>query len=368
MVGDGDSKAVLKKERKIGMKLKAYNCAIQDSKIYFVNYNMNMVYYWDLAEQKMHILDASPEEDIFKEGLFGNIICTHNKLVLVPLNASKIWMYDLNEKKWTGVNIPSNKSSKHNNFFGGMLNGEWIYLFGYNYRGILKVNTCTCETKDICIDESIWQNDYIKNGFLNWNYVISNNCLLTPTLCDNKVLRLDLETDEIQYMPIGNKNNTYVGIVWDGEKYWLAPREGRRYVVWDGDKSEKEFEIPKSINCEGQYFGGVYEVSGKILFTSFAGSSLLFGKDNASVPIQLNQSYIFAKKMSDERLVLGDTEGNVVLFDGEKEVIINTEIPESEYYKFLKAENIKNRFFSEYKIIQEKARISLNDFIKLIGD
>lgn len=349
------------------MKPRAYNCVRNESKIYFINYDMNMVYYWDFVEKAPHILDAPPEEDIFTQGLYGNILCSNNKLILVPLNATKIWMYDLHNEEWTGVGIPNNKS-KGNHFFGGMLNGNWIYLFGYNYQGILKVNICTCEVIHISIDEAFFDSNYADKGLFNWNYVVNNNYLLTPFMCVNKILQLNLQTDEVAYINVGDCSNTYSGIAWDGEKYWLSPREGQKYVIWDGDRAAQEFTVPKSINCKGQYFGGAYDVAGKILFTSFVKTSLLFEKDNISTPIQMKQSYIFAKHISDNELILGDAKGNIVLYDGEKEVILNTEIPDSEYYEFLKAEKDRGRLWTRQEVLREKVGFILIDYLKLIGD
>ena len=77
---------------------------------------------------------------------------------------------------------------------------------------------------------------------------MKENWLYTPILQTNQILKLELETGSYELISVGDRENQYVGIVWDGDAFWLAPRKNGVYVKWDGYHQVIEYSLPSEFD------------------------------------------------------------------------------------------------------------------------
>lgn len=88
-----------------------------------------------------------------------------------------------------------------------------------------------------------------------YDYAIYEHFLILTASYTNKVLRFDMETGLYKLLEIGNKNDGYSGIVYDGTDIWLAEvHSGRlvRYNLVSGEQMHYEMPDELSLQRKGQ--------------------------------------------------------------------------------------------------------------------
>ena len=109
-------------------------------------------------------------------------------------------------------------------FYKSYAHGNSVYLFGYEYPAILKIDVDTRETvylTDWVIEvEKRISRMSASMGYVS-DFVIVDNSLWALCECANAVLRLDLHKDKIEVMDISSDLDIQCGICFDGN-FWVA--------------------------------------------------------------------------------------------------------------------------------------------------
>ena len=344
------------------IKLKALNGVEVNDKIYFVNADYNMLYAVDKKGGPIEIIGRIPEEKLFGKYLFGNIAECCGKLFLAPLYASKIWIYDLNQRIWWSIELPDNLELLESKFFGAISYGEKVYFLGHKYPGIAVINAKNFEVKYKMASKTTQKCDYLNDGYLNWDYVIMESCIYTPILCRNAILKIDLKNDQMEEIVIGDIDCKFVGLVFDGKCFWLAPRKGRKFVRWDGEDNTETYYLPKCYEGNKYYFGGSFCMNNEVVFTSYEGMTYRFQISHPEGYIIENTKIIFYTKISANQFVVQNSDGSTFVI-GEEVEEIDCSISDDDLKDYIN----KNIFMCGGDILEESEAISLNGFIQFLS-
>lgn len=247
------------------MKLLAKDC-VQDGKdYYFIALELNLLFKLNIENGKIEIVGSIPESKVVKKEFMGALCIWKGELYIAPYEAQSIWIYNINTKTW--IEIPRKKLEHIDN--GGMLQafvyGDMVYMVGASYPAIIVINP---ENKKI---EYIEAPFYEKGNVINLTdvyfraqHVVNNGYLYIPSCMDNTILKINMQTYEFEWIKVGNKENRFSGITYDGKHFWLSPRFNTCVVEWNEDIFIEESKLPQCYSREEYYFMGIIQMNGRI--------------------------------------------------------------------------------------------------------
>jgi hypothetical protein len=186
-------------------------------------------------------------------------------------------------------------------------------LFCYEEAKILKfdIKKNTMKSMEINIE---YTTD-IETGCFGYDYEIVNEKIYVPLMCSNLIIEIDCNNDSIKTIGVPSGSFGYVGIAYDGEGFWLAPRKGRYFVYYAMDGKTKEFALPEEYDEKEQYFGGTLIEGDKVLFTSFCGKNMEFDRNNPLDIRMFDPSIYYYKKLQNGGHVESEYNGETYYVD-----------------------------------------------------
>lgn len=291
-----------------------------DKKLYFVSKDINIIFNLNLDTGKIEFVDCFPDESIDEKNLCYKILIWKNELIFVPMNAKKIWKYDIRNKKWNGIGLGKYENVK-NKSFQAFIYDNHLFMVGCGYPAIFQLNL---ETNQILVIEDPFK--HLNKGkcsiskiFFRYNFVQKREKIFMASCQDNSVMEFNLHDQSIVFHKIGNKKNKYSGIAWDGNDFWISPRDKTSIVKWNGKTEVVEYALPYSKLEEEIGFLGVINTRYGILFYGKKQNSILIVRQEKEINIQIiPKTYIFLK--NEENSIYGlDAYGNLTIKDDKKE-------------------------------------------------
>lgn len=252
-LGDGKLKKLLRDP--VGMNIKEDN-----GDIWFAAADRNGLYRVDGKSYEIiekHIFEMKTEEAVL---LYHNVEINTQRIFMAPHRADKIAVYDIAEKKMHYLDLaPVAERYKHiyckNLKFGGAFQDESnVYLLGYTYPAIIKIQTETLEMHyiDAWVDELEGE---AEKGFLTMGIIKRGRKAFLPIGSMCALLELDLDTDQTKVIRLNNSLEGIGGIAEDNEgTIWMVGRGAvlNKIVGWHAEKNEcKEIDIPITAQEEG---------------------------------------------------------------------------------------------------------------------
>ena len=118
--------------------LVAEDCVKVGDFLYFIAKNYNFIFKLGLTSGDISIIDSIPEERVLSKRLGAKIINCGTYLFFAPMNAHKIWRYDLENNEWKGYAIKeSAEFGETDKFFQAVKYKEKIFFLGSNYPSIV---------------------------------------------------------------------------------------------------------------------------------------------------------------------------------------------------------------------------------------
>ena len=330
-----------------------------DEDVILVGKELNMLWAINRATRCTRIISKIPDEEFLTYWSFCAMTLCDGKIILAPFNAKNIWSYDLSSDEWSCLGLPLEIQSIERKFCGAVTYNDKVILLGYRYAGIAVVDIKTNEVMTIDIPVK-HNNDFYKYCFLHWDYVFDGSCIITPVSLKNVVLKINLDDYSIEEIEIGDKNNKYVSITFDGQNYWLAPREGRNVIKWDGHDRVETYQLPATYKDDEMYFSNSFFYDGKIYFGSFKKMSYVFDPNDVENGIVLDMDIQFQIPFENGHLVQGND--GIFRIIGDELEPYDYMLDEDEFVRYIE----KNIDLSKANMLREGAPLVLEDFLKLL--
>lgn len=357
-------------------RLIAEDCVRVGDKIYFIAKNFNIIFNLELSSGNIGIVDSLPKERMLEDRLGAKIVSFGDYLYFAPMKAKKIWRYDISNAQWKSYELKHIADNEMPYYF--MITVEYkdrLFFVGGNYPAIVVLDLKTEEISYIesPMNERMSVKKDAKDSFFRSDYVLKDNCMLLASCIKNEVLRLNLDTYEYEYLPVGESDYKYSGIGYDGQNYFLSPRGMKPAVLWDG-KDGVELIGLKHMNVQRPFSTqGVLCKENKIIMGSwFVDESFFIEKyDGKYESNLLNECFWFYKKIDDNTYARLLNTGVIVIDEGKKHYEYDLEYDTRETCDWLVTEmNKRSEKMSDSRcvgdLIIEKTNIDLELFIRSI--
>jgi len=187
------------------------------------------------------------------------IVECQGKIFIASSSDDSITVFNKNTYQLTKLALKAMKNPRAYRFRMACSCSEFVYMFGFSYPAIIKINSITLEVEYI----TDWLNSLCKqpantdNLFLGVGCVIDNEVIL-PAQSANSILFFDMESCTSRIFAVPSKNSGYVSICFDGDSYWLSARHsGGTVVKWHPERGATEIEIPNGW-ADGDYWNLCY--------------------------------------------------------------------------------------------------------------
>lgn len=225
-----------------------------DGRIWMSLLNRNGICEFDKQTGHAKIVKIFEGEELYKERLYLCVKKVGRYLVFAPGLAKKIAIYDTVQGflsyiplRVAGDNCRQDQREiKFHNMFQ---HGTDVYLQGYSYPAIVRINIKTMETTYITdwveeVDADIQKGDL--DGYFSHGYIVDGDYVLFPMGCISAILQLDLKTADTKVIKLKTSMKGIGGMFSpDGNCVWMVGR-GRgtnRVACWNRRTGQiKEFE------------------------------------------------------------------------------------------------------------------------------
>ena len=330
-----------------------------EHEIYAVARELNIMFRLDLETNEVETIMNMPEEEKLVGRLYNGVCVDKSILALVPYNARKFWYYQLQEKKWHGIDISAYVDPEQaGKFVGGYIFNETVYLFGYHYENILLIDLRSGQIKELFEEEH-------RHLFWVQTPVAHNGKLFVADLLRSEVIGIDLnqtgnyEIFEIENIEPSAKNGNS-GITFDGEYFYIVKHHGNCLYKWKPFEKAYPVKIDPIYDTDEPFFNGI-EAHDRFLFLySPKGKSYVYSLDG-KMSYMMEDKTFYAKKIPLSGLAVGE-KGTVAVFDHEMKEInrFTTALSHVEQKDYLAHAKMTE------KAMRENDVIGLEDFIDLI--
>jgi len=158
-------------------------------------------------------------------------------LFFAPQWACEEMIYHIEDDIIEKREICGNKRTYGTNFLDTVKVGNIIWLIPTQYPALVAYDIITGKYSSY----SDFMNG-IKKEKTNYfsDYVcVGKEAIFFSCMASNLVIRFDLITKQALMYEVGNRNNQYSSIDYDGEKIWLIAGNRREIVIWNPDNQEE---------------------------------------------------------------------------------------------------------------------------------
>lgn len=292
---------------------------IVDNELWFSARDFNGIFRVDLINGEIKYVGILPNELYYKSRLCVKLIRIHEKIIFIPTNANNIWIYNRNSKEWSELPIKPITNAKDNHkFFQIVKYKEFIYLIGANYPAIIKLDTKTNEIKyiDDMFTKLKNKKEEVSDVFFYISIVQKEEYLYLASCVSNEIFKFNMETYDYEVYEVGDSNNRYSGIAWDGNNFWLSPRVNNVVIKWDGNETYEEFILGDEFNRNIFNFHGIIYDGTNLIMPGLEKDATIYINPNNSDKIKIERKkYNFMKILDNSMLVFQDSDSRLVIVD-----------------------------------------------------
>lgn len=348
------------------MKLKSDGYAKVGDCIYFSSADVNCIYSLNLISGETKLVGYIPEEASYKGRLSAKILCEDNKLYFIPYHAKKLWIFDLIESAWSGIDIlPENQRNNEMKFYEAFFFKKKLYMIGcfIPMFVVLDLNNNDIEYIDNAYLHLLERQREIKDCFYRAQYVIKDDSLYLASCLSNEIVIFNLLTRTVIVKVVGNKNNRYSGMAYDGKYFWISPRVNTNIVKWDGLDSFEEYEFPQSENSKKGWMQGVVIYGDRKIFPGISGKHTIV-IDNTAIKV-VEEEYWMVDKGENAFIIYHKPDGRIIIEKDGIQKEYNTVYSRKKLDSFLQL-NVEGMKIYYQSIAAEKRNVGLKEFIKFI--
>lgn len=338
------------------------DCAVVGQDVYFILKKINLICKWNMKSLKTEIISCIPQEGILQERLCARIAHWNEKLIFVPMNAKRIWIYSLAAEEWHSIALPGYEDDPDKMMQAILLN-DVLYMIGCRIPAIFILDLRTESLRIIAKPFERMKKKADSGICFRRDCVLKDGTLFLASCLDNTVVKFHIEAEKVEFLRIGSAGNRYSGIAWDGNYFWLAPRGNRPIVRWDGGMSTREYAIPLGGESPIDFLG-VTVLENSVFFPGrWHSHSLCISFDDMENISIVAQAYFIYKK----------SRNGLISLDQNGAWQMKTDI-ERTFHAGVSAEQVEN-YFRDNKIkniplarncIMEREEVGVKEFINFL--
>ncbi|WP_199731768.1 WD40 repeat domain-containing protein [Cohnella endophytica] len=237
-----------------------------DGHYYWISaYEFNGLFRVNKETMIAEYIGSFPEEK--HQFLHMDVAEYEKKLYFAPFNADYVAIFDKEKKQFDKRLFPI-KDKPHwlrpgdNRYFSRVItHKQQLFFVPYTYPAIMRYDPASGETVEYtewihhlekaAKQSSDWQKgqySYDFEGLLSLDVCIIGSEVVASTLLTNELLFFDIENLQHQFYAIGENDERYFGVCFDGEHYWLAARTQNYIVKWNRQTQKRiKIELPSGI-------------------------------------------------------------------------------------------------------------------------
>ncbi|MCD8038941.1 MAG: CDP-glycerol glycerophosphotransferase family protein [Lachnospiraceae bacterium] len=212
-----------------------------EGSVYFVPYNLNVLVKYSEAAKRSEwvrsIADVGQERFVS----YNDIKKYRDKLFLIPLHDTKIVVYDLKSEAYECIPIPPSEhwDCSWGNFSKAYQCGENLYLVGYQYPGVIRLNMETYECEQALDLYTIHEQDMGQQR-LALESVEKNDCIYMLVQDTSELVKYGMKDHQstIYHLEYNGRIN-YRTIAFDGNDFWFT-QDGIEYLKWNEESQKGE--------------------------------------------------------------------------------------------------------------------------------
>jgi len=211
-------------------------CKVNDD-LWFASCHYNALCKMNMNTGWVEIVGSIPNENIYGERLYQDIIEMNDKLFLAPQRARELVEYDLKKGFFKKIALRRPRYPEKSQFSRMVRYKEYLYLLPTYYNAIVRYNTTNGTFKYYSDMLNEIGNDYNRDtknvpDFMNAMY-IEGNLLLLASSRTNAIIEFDMETEKSVVYRVGKESNTFYRMEFDGNDYWIIPQESKAIIRWN---------------------------------------------------------------------------------------------------------------------------------------
>lgn len=238
--------------------------AKKDNYIYAICSEVNLLYEINFELDSVSYFKEMPDEDYMKGDLYSGICIEDDNLALIPQNAKKLWIYHFSVKKWDSFDISKFISEDMDDkFVGGQMICGKLYMFGYQYQGILVFDL---ETKELW---NLFNEEKYKTSFWGKSTVLSDKKIYVPFRTDKSIVCINAEENNYEIIDMkvegadsGNPND---GIAHNGRDFYILQNHGNYLYKYQYGVGAEQIFFDSEYANGISYFNAVECIGNKVL-------------------------------------------------------------------------------------------------------
>lgn len=300
-----------------------------NNRIILVSKDANLIYEVNTMDHSIKYVGHIPNEAADAKRLVSEIHLYKDKLIFIPLNASKIWISDTDFSRWESIEIENNSDCCHLRFFLSVIYKDKLYLFGAFYPAIIIIDLISYKSeylKDVCQEQFSIAKE--KNDCLfRKDFVVRNSTIYLASCVNNQILCFNMDSYQYNWISIGSEDNRFVGLADSGQYLWAAPRYNSCLVKININNLDvEEIELPHKPDyiCN---FGGIVYDEEKLILPGLLGNGYYYYIENNGGKWQEDKNrFLFYRRSNQDGLIYAmDFDGNIIKCNnGKREIIIKT--------------------------------------------
>ncbi len=369
-------------ENEYRLPLLKVGCAalVEDKeKAWFLRLKTNELCEIDRKNHEAKILKRFTDAPMIEDFLYLPIEKVGDILILAPGTASHLVFYDLSNDMCEYIElapIQDDRKLRYTgvcNFLKSYVQGNSVYLFGYEYPAIVKIDMATKEIAYLDawvmeVEQRI-KKVYASMGYVS-DYAIVGNFVWMLCECVNAVLCLDLRTDKIEIIDICSDLVIQCGICFDGNFWVTGNNEHANKLLKYNNQFvlEKEIEIYSVKDGGEEYFlpleegyWATYPVLdlGEKLFLFSVYPSHVYEFDKASEQVRIQVAFeklmeVRGEKLYDLKILAPRKKDNIIYFVTGNDFLWNE-------YDFI------HDMVTQYEVRTERDEELLQGYSKFLG-
>ena len=247
----------------------AMDAYFEDGNLWFMHCHCNALCKTNITTGETLMVDTIPDEPLLEERLYSGVSEADGKLYFAPNRAKEMLTYDLRSKQLGKISYKVSKKRILSQFNRIVKYNDCLFFLPTLYPAMVKYNLSASTIQHYYdIINNIKKNVSTEKRDAPVFYVAGckeRESLLLTSIKSNAVAEFNMNTGQTTMFRVGNEQNTYVGIAFDGNDYWLITFENNVIVRWNREsgktceyiKYPEGFKAGKSaffdIICCGEY-------------------------------------------------------------------------------------------------------------------